>query len=134
MRIVTTMLADEVFESVNDNNNKVLIDSRKREDKRDQSPVELLLSALGACGAIDMVVMLKKRRKTIQHFEIITEGTRQQTPPKYFTDIHCRYVITSPDVDKDELHKVAALSLEKYCTVAASLKSKVTFSVEVKRP
>ena len=133
MKIVTTMLADEVYESVNDNGNKVIIDSRGREVKQNQSPVELLLSAVGACGAIDIVVMLKKRRKTIQHFEIVTQGTRQETTPKYFTDIHCRYVITSPDVEKEELHKVAGLSLEKYCTVAASLKSRITYSVEVIR-
>ena len=133
MKIITTMLADEVYESVNENNNKVLIDMRKREIKEDQSPVELLLSALGGCGAVDIVVMLKKRKKTILHFDIVTEGTRQESTPHYFTKIHCHYVITSPDVEKEELHKVAGLSLEKYCSVAASLKSEITYSVEVKR-
>ncbi len=133
MKIITTMLADEVFESVNDNNNKVLIDMRKREIKVNQSPVELLLSALGGCGAVDIVVMLKKRRKTILHFDTITEGTRQASTPYYFTRIHCHYVIVSPDVEQEELHKVAGLSLEKYCSVAASLKSEITYSVEVKR-
>lgn len=134
MRIVTTMLADEVYESVNENNNTVRIDMRSRDQKQAQSPPELLLSALAGCAAVDIVVMLKKRKKTINTFEIITDGTRQETPPKYFTKIHSTYRVTSPDVEHDELYKVAGISLNKYCTVAASLKSELTYSVEVIRP
>lgn len=134
MKITTTMLADEVYEAVNENNHKIRIDMRSAAEKENQSPPELLLSALAGCAAVDIVVMLKKRRKTITRFEIITEGTRQETPPRYFTRIHSRYVITSPDVTEKELFKVAGLSLEKYCTVAASLKSELSYSVEVVRP
>ena len=134
MKIHTTMLEDEIFEAVNDNHIKVRIDMRKREVKENQSPPELLLSALSGCGAVDMVMMLKKRRKTIQRFDIVTDGTRQEKTPHYFTAIHCHFVITSPDVEEEELKKIAGLSLEKYCTVASSLRSKVTYSVEVIRP
>ena len=45
------MLADEVNEAVNDNGNRVTIDMRKREDKVDLSPVELVLAALAAARA-----------------------------------------------------------------------------------
>lgn len=133
MVIRTLMLADEVFESVNDNNNRVQIDMRPREAKEGQSPVELLLSAVAGCAAVDIVVMLKKRRKTIGQFEILTDGTRQESTPRYFTRIHSHYRITSPDVQESELHKVAGLALKKYCSVAASLKSELTYSVEVIR-
>lgn len=131
MKIITTMLSDEVYESVNDNNNKVTIDSRKWEDKVHFSPAEMLLSALAGCAAVDIVLMLKKRRKTIQRFIIETDGTRKDEAPRYFTEIHCTYRITSPNVIKEELRKTAALALEKYCSVASSLKSKITFTVEV---
>ena len=134
MVIRTLMLADEVFESVNDNNNRVKIDMRSREMKEGQSPVELLLSSLAGCAGVDIVLMLKKRRKSISHFEILTEGTRQEAPPRYFTKIQSHYRITSPDVEESELIKVSALALEKYCSVAASLKSELSFTVEVIRP
>ena len=98
------------------------------------SPVELLLSALAGCAAVDIVLMLKKRRKTIVKFDIETDGTRQDTTPRYFTDIHTHFRITSPDVEEEELNKVAELSLIKYCSVGASLKSTLTYSVEVVRP
>jgi putative redox protein len=132
--IITRMVSDEVFESVNDNGNKVSIDMRKLEERKSQSPTELLLSALAACGAVDIVAMLKKRKKTIDNFIIETNGTRRTEAPKYFTDIHCKYVVTSKDVTEEELQKVSALALEKYCSVSASLNSNITFSVQVIRP
>ncbi len=131
MKNITRMLSDEVYEGTNENGNKVLIDMRKVEERKGQSPTELLLSALAGCAGVDIIVMLKKRKKTIKEFVIETEGNRKQEAPKYFTDIHCNYIITSPDVNEDELHKAAQLTLEKYCSVASSLKSKITFSVQV---
>lgn len=134
MKIITRMLEDELYEASNAYGNKVMIDMRKSPLKQGQSPVELLLSSLAACGAIDIVVMLKKRRKTIVAFSIDTEGIRRAETPRSFTSIHCIYRITSPDVTEEELTKTARLSLEKYCSVAASLKAEITFSVEIMRP
>ncbi|MBY0435103.1 MAG: OsmC family protein [Cyclobacteriaceae bacterium] len=133
MKITTRMISDEVFESSNDNNNRVTIDMRKREDKKDLSPTELVLAAVAGCGAVDIVVMLKKRKKTIQSFIIETDGTRREETPRYFTKIHCTYIVTSPDVTEDELYKSAGLALEKYCSVASSLNAKITCSVQVNR-
>jgi len=133
MKIVTRMLEDEVYEAVNENGNTLQIDMRQKELRKNQNPVEMVLSALAACGAVDIVLMLKKRRKTIREFIIETEGTRREETPKAFIKIHCTYIITSPDVTTEELDKVAQLSLEKYCSVAYSLKAEITFSSVVKR-
>ncbi len=134
MKIVTKQLIEEVFEATNDNGNKVTVDMRKREDKKHLSPTELVLSALASCAGVDIAVMLKKRKKTVQAFVIETDGTRREEAPKYFTKIHCKFIITSPDVSEDEVQKSANLTLEKYCSVASSLKADITFSVEVIRP
>lgn len=131
MKNITRMLSDEVYEGISENGNKVLIDMRKIEERKGQSPTELLLSALAGCAGVDIAIMLKKRKKTINEFVIETDGNRKTEAPKYFTDIHCKYIITSPDVNEDELNKAAQLTLEKYCSVASSLKSKITFSVQV---
>ncbi len=131
MKNITRMLSDEVYEGTNENGNKVMIDMRKVEERKGQSPTELLLSALAGCAGVDIAIMLKKRKKTIKEFVIETEGNRKTEAPKYFTDIHCKYIITSPDVNEDELYKAAQLTLEKYCSVASSLKSKITFSVQI---
>lgn len=133
MKIITRMLEDEVYEASTVSGHSITIDMREASLKKNQSPVELLLSSLSACGAVDIVLILKKRRKNIQEFTVETTGVRREDAPRRFTDIHCKYIITSPDVSEDELNKVAALSLEKYCSVAATLNSKITYSVEVRR-
>ena len=127
------MLAEDLYEAVNPKGNKVSIDMRKLDDKAGLSPTELLLSALAGCGAIDIVIMLKKRKKSIDEFVIETDGTRMETPPRYFSKIHCKYIVTSRDVTEEELYKTAGLALEKYCSVASSIKSEITYSVEVIR-
>jgi putative redox protein len=131
MKIVTEMLEDELYKASTSDGRTVTVDMRPV--KKDQNPVELLLSSLSACGAVDIVDMLKKRKKSIRKFTIETTGTRREEHPRSFTKIHCRYIITSPDVNEEELHKCAKLSLEKYCSVAGSLKSEIEFSVQVIR-
>lgn len=131
MKSITKMIEDEVYVSSNEYGHEVTIDMRKPELKKGQSPTELLLSAMGACGAVDIAIMLRKRKKNVIEFITETEGTRREEIPKFFTKIHCHYKIKSPDVNEEELNKVARLSLEKYCSVAHSLKAEITFSVEV---
>lgn len=134
MKIVAKMLEDEVYEASNDAGHTIKMDMREASLKQTQSPPELLLSSLAGCGAVDIVIMLKKRKKTVNNFIIETVGVRRDETPRKFLNIHCKYIITSPDVEVEELEKFAKLSLEKYCTVAASLNSHIHFSVEVKRP
>jgi putative redox protein len=131
MKIITKMIEEELYESVTTDGITDTIDMRALPVKKNMSPVESLLSALAACGAVDVVAMLRKRKKTVQSLTIETEGVRRETPPRSFTKIHCKYIVVSPDVNEEELTKATALSLEKYCSVADSLKASITFSVEV---
>jgi putative redox protein len=134
MKSITRMIEDEVYVSTNELGHEVTMDMRKADLKKSQSPTELVLSAVSGCGAVDTIMMLKKRKKTIVDFVIETVADRKSEHPKSFTKIHCHYIITSPDVTEEELEKVARLSLEKYCSVADSLKATITLSVEVVRP
>lgn len=132
--IRTKMLDTELYEATNAAGHTVRIDMRAPGVKDGQSPTELLLSSLAGCGAVDIVVILQKRKKTIGNFIIETTGVRRDESPRRFLEIHNKYIITSPDITDEELNKAAALSLEKYCSVAASLNSKITFSAEIIRP
>jgi putative redox protein len=133
MKITTRFIEDEVYESVNSLGNSVRIDMRSPDVKAGQSPVELLLSSLAACAAVDVILMLRKKRKEIVDLVIETEGERNEVPPRYFKNIHIKFLLISPDTSEEDLYKVTKLSIEKYCSVASSLKSKVTFDVEVKK-
>lgn len=128
------MIEDELYEAKNEQGITAMIDMREPSLKKAQSPVELLLSSLSACGAVDVVTILKKRRKTIRDLVIEAQGNRRTESPRAFTYIHCHYILTSADVTESELSKAVSLSLEKYCSVAATLKCTIDYSVEIRKP
>ncbi|MEJ7646614.1 MAG: OsmC family protein [Chryseolinea sp.] len=134
MKITTRMIEEDLFESSNIHGNKVPIDMRKKPLKEGLSPVELLQAALASCAGVDVVAMLKKRKKHIEAFTIEIEAKRKEHHPRWLTDIHCSYLLTSLDVTETELTKLAHLALDKYCSVASSLKSVITISVHVIKP
>ena len=82
---------------------------------------------------MDAVLMMKKKRRKIVDFYVELEGHRNEGVPAFYTDIHLKFTLISPDATNEEFAKVVALSVEKYCSVSSSLKSKVTFSTEVKK-
>ncbi|WP_026966068.1 OsmC family protein [Algoriphagus terrigena] len=132
--VTVRMKADLEYEARNLQGNLVNIDMYDPEHKHAQSPMDLLLSALGSCASVDAVLMMKKKRREIVDFYVSVEGVRNDGVPAYFTDIELTFVLVSPNATEEEFAKVVALSVEKYCSVASSLKSNITFKSEVKKP
>lgn len=130
-KIITRYKEDYVYISENENGNKVEIDMREPDLKKGQSPTEILLSALSTCVAVDIVLILKKKRKTVKDLIIETEGTRREKPPRSYTHITSKYILLSPDTTEEEMRKISEMALRKYCSVADSLKANIDFSVEV---
>jgi putative redox protein len=126
--ITLTMKSDHEYESVNATGNVVGIDMLSGEEKNHQAPMELLLSALAGCSAIDAVLMMKKKRRNIVDFKIEATGERNEGIPAYYTSIHLKFSLISPDAKLEEFEKVVKLSVEKYCSVASSLRSQITYS------
>src|SRR5690554_176745 len=131
--ITLKMIADREYESVNPTGNKVGIDMYDGEAKINQSPMELLLSALASCASVDAVLMMKKKRRTVNGFKVEAEGDRNEGIPAFYKTIHLKFTLTSPDALLEEFQKVITLAVEKYCSVASSLKSEITHSSMVVR-
>lgn len=134
MKINLKYLEDKKYEVVNETGNSVTIDMKDSDDKEYHSPMQLLLSATVACAAVDIVSMIKKKRKTFTDLDAEISGVRRDDYPRKFTDINIKYILTSPDTSEEDLHKVVSLAVEKYCSVAASLDKDInlTHEVEVK--
>lgn len=132
--VTVRMKSDLEYESRNPQGNLVNIDMYDPEHKHAQSPMDLLLSALGGCASVDAVLMMKKKRREIVDFFVEVEGIRNDGVPAFYTDIELKFVLVSPNATEEEFSKVVALSVEKYCSVASSLKSNITFNSEVRRP
>lgn len=86
------------------------------------SPVEVLLQAAAACSSMDVVAILKKQRRTIDHYAVNVEGIRREQHPRIFTGVLFHFELTSPNATMNELRRAIELSLEKYCSVSITMK------------
>ena len=136
MKIKMGFKSDQEYFAVNESGNRIEIDMLAAEDKKAMSPMQLLLAGVVSCAAVDLVAMVKKRRKTLVAFSGEIDGTRREEYTKKFTDIHVKYTFTSPDLQEEEAEKLVNLAVEKYCSVAATINesTKITHSLEILRP
>ena len=62
------------------------------------SPVELLLEALGACSAVDVVSILGKMRTPAAKLEVTLEADRHSPEPRYLTGVRMKLQSGAPTV------------------------------------
>src|SRR5579862_961063 len=91
------------------------------------SPMELLLMALGACTATDIVIVLEKKRQKLESLEVICSGERAAEPPQVWTKLELVYRLRGKLDDKAVKHAIE-LSEDKYCSVSATLKKTATLT------
>jgi len=84
-------------------------------------PVDMLLSALGACSAIDVVSILKKQRTPPTALEVEVVGTRDDATPRRLRHALLKFRISGPGIEREQALKAIALSVTKYCSVRDSL-------------
>jgi putative redox protein len=85
-------------------------------------PMQTLLMALGSCSGIDIVSILKKQRQEITSFNITIEGEREQgRQPSLWKEVHVHFHLEGK-VEENKARKACALSIEKYCSVAETLR------------
>ncbi|MEL7591074.1 MAG: OsmC family protein [Anaerolineaceae bacterium] len=96
-------------------------------------PSELMLVALAACTAVDVVEILAKKRLDLTTLEIGVEGQQDQDPPWTFRRIHLTYRLRGADLTEKDIVQAIELSEEKYCSVAATLRgvAEITTSFEI---
>jgi putative redox protein len=90
-----------------------------------QSPVDALLSALAACAGIDVVEILAKRRTPVESFEIEMTGERVDTVPRRYKAIMMTFRMRGAGIEREQAERAVDLSLNKYCSVRASLASDI---------
>jgi putative redox protein len=86
-------------------------------------PSELLLVALAACSAVDVVGILEKKRMPLTSLEISVSGEQDADPPWTFRKIHLHYKLGGKNLTEKAVAQAIHLSEEKYCSVAATIRS-----------
>lgn len=96
-------------------------------------PTELLLVGLGGCSGMDVVSILKKKKQNVKGLEINIMGKKAESYPQKFTDITIEFVVSGHNVSEEAVKRAVELSMEKYCSVKATLEgcSKITSSFRI---
>ncbi len=97
------------------------------------SPMLALLLAAAGCSGADVVVILEKMRVPIRDLSIDVSGTRRDEEPRRYTHLTFRFRVEGDGVDSAKVERAVALSIDKYCSVVASLAPdlRVEYQVEV---
>src|SRR5438046_7726725 len=79
-------IAGQQFVAVGPSGHTLAMDS-DRNSNTGPGPMELLLMALGACTATDIVIILEKKRQKLASLEVICSGERAPEPPQVWTKL-----------------------------------------------
>jgi len=127
-------IGEEKFVAISPSGHAIALDADGKSNKA-PTPMELVLMALGACTAVDVVTILEKKRQKPQSLEIICSGERAKEPPTVWVKLEILYRLRGQLDDAAVKHAIQ-LSEDKYCSVAAMLKktATVTWRYEILPP
>src|SRR5215469_13072051 len=84
-------------------------------------PMQTLLMGLGGCSAIDVISILKKQRQDVVDYKMTISGQREaDAVPSLWKSINIEFHLYG-DIDEDKAARAVDLSVNKYCSVAATL-------------
>jgi putative redox protein len=126
-------IGEEKFVTTSPSGHAIVVDS-DRQTNSAPGPMELVLMALGACTATDIVIVMKKKRQKLETLEVICSGERATEPPTVWTKLEILYRLRG-ELDDAAVKHAIELSEEKYCSVAAMLKktAKISWRYEILR-
>lgn len=95
------------------------------------SPMETVLMGLCGCAGMDVVEILEKMRASLADLHIEADAERAPAPPRVFTKIHLRFRLWGAGLTQEQAERAVALSLDRYCSVGAMLRSTAQLTHEV---
>ena len=98
-------------------------------------PMQALLMGLGGCSGVDIVSILKKQRQELVSFNMVIDGEREpDKEPSLWKYVHILFQFTG-NIDAEKAKKACSLSIDKYCSVAATLRAAgctIEWDIEIK--
>ena len=92
------------------------------------SPVETLLNAVGTCAGSDVVDILAKQRTPVSRLDVDVVATRRPEFPRRVMTLEVTFTVEGKGIESEQAERAIKLSIEKYCTVAASLAGDIEFT------
>lgn len=126
MKAQVKWIGDEMFAGISESGHTIVLDANA--GNLAPSPLENILISLGGCSSVDVISILKKTRQNVSDCKVEITGTRVDSVPKLFSDIHLHFVISGTNVEEKHVKKAISLSADKYCSVALMLNKSVNIT------
>ena len=102
------------------------LDFDDRQSNTGGSPVETVLSALGACSAMDIVSIVGKKRQEVSRYCVDVTGSQRDEYPQVFTEITITHELDGTGLSLAAIRRAIELSATKYCPVNAMVSAGAT--------
>jgi putative redox protein len=105
----------------------------KGDRKAAPTPMEMLLVAVAACTAADVISVLHKKRQDVTDYRVEVTGERKEEHPKAFIKLHVHHIVHGRNVLEKAVAHAIELSDKTYCSVAATVRptAEITTSFEI---
>ena len=134
MKVVLQRIGHAAFEATAGSGGKLIVDGAKDigGEERGMRPMELLLSAVASCSAMDVVhILVNKQKQPLEDLRIEIEGARKDAVPAPFTKMHMVFIAKGA-VEENKLQRAVQLAVEKYCSVSETLSDEVAITWEAR--
>ena len=124
--------APYVFELNAKNDLSLVVDSSADMEGKNKgmTPMQLVLGGLMGCMSIDAILVLKKQKISPKVYRVEANATQKVGVPTPFEQIHFN-VFIDKEIDVKRVDRALDLSLNKYCSVRASLHPDIDVTYEI---
>ena len=95
------------------------------------SPMQMVLIGVAGCTAIDIMVILTKKRIDISRFEVNISGEQAEMNPYRYTKINIEYILYGKGIKPKAVEQAIDLSANKYCSASASMNADFEHSYQI---
>lgn len=134
MRVRLEQIGTAAFESTADSGGTLVVDGAPEVggEGRGMRPMELLLSSVASCSAMDVLHILRKQKEPLEGLAVEIEGVRPETTPAPFVRMKMVFLARGNGLDDHKLQRAVSLAVEKYCSARATLSAGIEVSWEAR--
>ena len=124
------------FVATDESGNTIMLDSIGTQTPNfGVSPMQTLLMSLAGCSSIDVLLILEKQKQIVNNYEVKVSGTKVKVNDfSLWDEINLEFFIEG-NVDEDKAKRAVQLSIDKYCSVAETLRragATLNYTVSIK--
>jgi putative redox protein len=112
---------NDFFIGISPSGHSLAIDTNS-DRKSAPTPVELLMIAVGACTAVDIVSILQKKRQDVTDYRVEIRGARREEHPRSFERLEVHHIVRGRSISSEAVAAAVELSDTKYCSIAATVR------------